>query len=100
MDLLCETFNTVSRLLFRNRRFLDLSAPGLSIVPALCSDQKNKPLLQEGSPRCGQEEHSREEHSFPPFILLQVDFSVGLFSVISFNQLSKVIRYFTVIFSL
>lgn len=81
--------DNVSRLLFRNRRRgSDLSAPGLSIVPAVCSDQKNKSLLKEG---CGQEEHSREEHSFPPFILPQVDFSAGLFSVC--NQLPKVIRY-------
>lgn len=76
MDLLCGTFDTVLRLLFRNRRrFLDLSALGLSIVPALCSDQKSKSFLKEGSTRCGQEEHSREEHSF------QVGFSVGLCSV-------------------
>lgn len=50
MDPPCDTLGIVPRLLFRNRRrFLDLSAPGLSIVPGVCSDDKSKSLLKEGA---------------------------------------------------
>lgn len=79
---LCGTFGIVPRPPFRNRKsFWDFSAPSLSFAPTMCSARKNKTLLEERGLRCGQEEHSREKHSSPPFILLRIGFSVGIWFV-------------------